>query len=407
MAEPLRIAVVFGTRPEAVKVLPVLRLLAADARFAVRTVVTGQHRQMLDEILAPFGIVPDVDLAIMQPGQSLTDIVCRTLPRLDALCVEERPDVVMVQGDTTSAFAAALAAFHRRVPVAHLEAGLRSFDRFHPYPEEANRRMVGAIADFHLAPTERAARSLAAEGVPASAITVTGNTVVDALLLALSIPSEGAAAPRSAFAKRILVTLHRREGWDGESPALGPDGKPQSALEGVLGALASVARARPDVEIVYPVHLNPRVREPVARVLGGLPNVSLREPLAYLPFVRLMASSDLVVTDSGGLQEEAPSLGIPVLVLRKTTERQEGVEAGTSLLVGTDPREVEQAIARALDAPRPALGPLPRPSPFGDGHAAERTRDALLAWFGRGPQPRPFGEPTAPATPAVPGARVY
>jgi UDP-N-acetylglucosamine 2-epimerase (non-hydrolysing) len=384
---PLRVAVVFGTRPEAVKLLPVLRRLGADARFAPRLVLTGQHREMVDQILGPFSITPDDDLDIMQPGQSLNDIVVRTIPALEAVYQQHRPELVLVQGDTTSAFCAALAAFHRRIRVAHLEAGLRSHDRFHPYPEEANRRMVSSIADLHLAPTRRAAECLAREGIPAETVVVTGNTVVDALLDVLDLPPEvGEPAPAlpPAGQQLVLITLHRREAWD--SP--GADGL--SVLEGILGAIARVAERHPGVTFVYPVHLNPRGREPAQDLLSGLPNVQLVPPVPYIPFVRLMARARLVLTDSGGIQEEAPSLGIPVLVARKTTERPEALASGANQLVGTDPVRLEAAMTAALAQPAARPDRLPAPNPFGDGQAAARVAAAILHMFDRGPPAAAF-----------------
>lgn len=375
---PLHVAVVFGTRPEAVKLLPIVRALRGDPRFRASVVVTGQHREMVRDILDPFGLVPDVDLGIMVPGQTLNQVVSRVMPRLDARYDELHPDVVVVQGDTTSAFCAALAAFHRRIPVAHVEAGLRSYDRFHPYPEEANRRMISALADLHLAPTELAAGCLVREGVPRADIVITGNTAIDALMLVLDraggqVPTDGRP--------RVLVTLHRREAIEttGEGGA--------SLLDGILGAIADAARARSDVEFIYPVHMNPKVRGPAERLLGDVPNVTLVAPQPYLRFAELMASATVIVSDSGGVQEEAPSLGVPVLIVRRTTERPEGVTSGHNRLVGTDPAAVRAAIGAALDNPRPRPAHLPCPNPYGDGQAARRTVVALLHHAGRGPRP--------------------
>ena len=316
---------------------------------------------MVDQILRPFAIIPDADLGIMCPRQSLNDIVARAMPAVDQLLERERPDMVVVRGDTTSAFCAALAAFHRRIPVAHLEAGLRTYHRFHPYPEEVNRRMISAVADLHLAPTARAAAALKAEGVPDGAVVVTGNTVIDALLMALAAPSaepeiEGQGFPAAG-------ALHRREAWDSPGPA------GASVLDGILEAIATVARRHPELTVVYPVHLNPRVQEPAADRLGGLPNVKLIPPLPYLAFVKLMAKARVILTDSGGIQEEAPSLGIPVLVVRQTTERPEGLSSGAR--AGGHASRSRRGLARGRAGGshvRPAM--LPAPSPFGDGQAA-------------------------------------
>jgi UDP-N-acetylglucosamine 2-epimerase (non-hydrolysing) len=382
MTAPVRIDVILGTRPEAVKLLPVISAVRADGRFASRLIVTGQHRQMLDETLRPFGITPDVDLDIMRPGQSLNDIVSHAMPRLDQLFAADPPRIIVVQGDTTSAFCAALAAFHRRLPVAHLEAGLRSGDRFHPYPEEVNRRMISGCADLHFAPTEPAAANLRNEGAPPDSVLVTGNTAVDAILLALA---RGDAGGDHVARADVLLTLHRREAW-AEPGTVG-----ESLLDDILIGLRRVAERRPDVSFVYPVHLNPRVREPVGRRLGDLANVRLVEPLPYLPFVRLMSRARVIVTDSGGIQEEGPSLGIPVLILRKTTERPEALGPGRNQLVGTDPGAIAAALENALASPavrRAAQRPFP--NPYGDGRAAVRVIDGILAYFGLGPAPEPF-----------------
>lgn len=384
MTLPLRIDVILGTRPEAVKLLPVISALRADGRFAPRLISTGQHRQMLDETLRPFGIAPDVDLDIMRPGQSLNDIVSHSVPRLDELYAANPPQIVVVQGDTTTAFCAALAAFNRRIPVAHIEAGLRSRDRFHPYPEEVNRRMISSCADLHFAPTEKAAANLTAEGAPAGSVLVTGNTAVDAILLALTRgDGDGDRVPPAD----VLLTLHRREAW-AEPGAVG-----DSLLDDILIGLRRVAESRGDVSFVYPVHLNPRVREAVGRRLGDLANVRLIEPLPYLPFVQVMSRARVIVTDSGGIQEEGPSLGIPVMVLRKTTERPEALGPGRNELVGTDPDAIAAALERALSSPeRRRSADRPFPNPYGDGRAAPRVLDGVLSFFGHGPPPHPFSE---------------
>jgi UDP-N-acetylglucosamine 2-epimerase (non-hydrolysing) len=392
--DSISIATVFGTRPEAVKLLPVIRELKKDDRFQVSVVVTGQHREMLNEILEPFGIVPDLDLEIMRPGQTLNDIVCRAMPRLDELYQQKRPDIVMVQGDTTSAFCAGLAAFNRRIPVAHLEAGLRSFDRFHPYPEETNRRMLTAVCELHFAPTGWAAQNLLGEGVPEDRVLVTGNTVIDALLLTLgqelsrrldddwSDRLEAEAPAR----RSVLITMHRREAWETASAREG-----ETILDGVLGAIRRTADRHPEVDFIYPVHLNPKVQEAAHRALAGAPNAVLSGPLPYVRFVRTMARASIIVTDSGGVQEEAPSLGIPVLVLRRTTERPEAVRAGLNSLVGTDPDDIEEALSAALASPRDTSAmTIPRPNPFGDGRASARVAQAVLHFFGAADAPEEF-----------------
>jgi UDP-N-acetylglucosamine 2-epimerase (non-hydrolysing) len=388
-SQPISIATVFGTRPEAVKLLPVIRRIRADARFDLSVVVTGQHREMLREILEPFGIVPDVDLDIMQPGQTLNDIVCRAMPRLDELYAKTRPDWVVVQGDTTSAFCAALAAFDRRIPVAHVEAGLRSFDRKHPYPEEANRRMLTAVADLHFAPTLWSAQNLLSEGVPRDQVVVSGNTVIDALLLTLAgdLGKRREATPTDGARRTVLITMHRREAWESTT------GGGASVLDGILRALRKAADRHPDVDFVYPVHLNPKVQEAAKRAFAGAENARLIEPLPYVRFVKTMARSSVIVTDSGGVQEEAPSLGIPVLVLRRTTERPEALETGANRLVGTDPDDIEQALTQALARPRETRAlTLPRPSPFGDGRASDRIARTFLYLAGEGEAPEPFAE---------------
>jgi UDP-N-acetylglucosamine 2-epimerase len=376
-----RVAVVFGTRPEAIKLAPVITRLADDVRFSVKVVLTGQHREMVDEIIGPLGIRPDADLSIMRKGQSLTDIVVAALGLLDKLYAQDAPDLVLVQGDTSTAFAAALSAFHRKIAVAHVEAGLRSFDRRNPYPEESNRRMISAVADLHFAPTAQAASHLRAEGVRPEDLFITGNSVIDALAMALKRLG-GQPTPNEQGSGHVLLTLHRREAWDGTRA----DGS--NVLVGILAGVRAAALAAPEVCFTYPVHRNPLVSRMAHEHLGGLPNVRLIEPLDYFRFVSLMASSRFVVTDSGGIQEEAPALGVPVLVLRETTERPEALASGWNTLVGTNPDQIAQAISVALATPKASPISIPRPTPFGDGMAASRIRDALL-WFHTRTVPRP------------------
>ena len=385
------VLVILGTRPEAIKLFPVARALQREPRLVTRVVTTGQHREMVDQILEPMGIVPDRDLDIMRPDQSLNDIVSRIVPRLEALYVEERPALVLVQGDTTSAFCAGLTAFHRRIAVGHVEAGLRSFNRFHPYPEEANRRMLSSVADLHLAATPWSAANLEREGVPRAEIIVTGNTVIDALLESLDRPDllgRQPAFPRHPDERLVLITLHRRENWMSGAVK-------ESPLEETLAAIADAAALFPSAHFIYPVHRNPRVQEPARRILGGRSNVHLLDPLPYLPFVELLGRASLILTDSGGIQEEAPSLGVPVLVARETTERPEGVAAGTNVLVGTRHDAVLAAMAKHLERPFESPGPRPRPNPFGDGKASDRIRQAVLHHLGMGEKATEFVPPMA------------
>jgi UDP-N-acetylglucosamine 2-epimerase (non-hydrolysing) len=396
------VLVVLGTRPEAIKFLPVIRALSVEPRIRLGVVTTGQHREMVEQVLGPFGVKPDYDLDIMRPNQSLNDIVCGVIPRLDRLYLDLSPCMVLVQGDTTSAFAAGLAASHRRIPVAHVEAGLRSYDRNHPFPEENNRRLLSAISDLHLAATPSAAANLLREGLAREDILVTGNTVIDSLLETLSRPElmekfryRGLAlGPGDPL---VLMTLHRRENWT--RPAGGP-----SPLEEVLSAVLAAAEEFPEARFVYPVHPNPNVQEPARRILGNRPNVHLLEPLSYLPFVDLLAKSTVVLTDSGGVQEECPSLGVPVLVTRKTTERPEAVDAGYNSLVGTDREEVLSSLRRHLQRPSRRPGTPPLPSPYGDGHASDRIRRAVLHRLGLEERPGEFRPVIQPGS-ALSGSR--
>ncbi|MNF46588.1 UDP-N-acetylglucosamine 2-epimerase [compost metagenome] len=369
----LKTLCVFGTRPEAIKMAPLALALAADERFDAKLCVTGQHREMLDQVLDLFELKPDYDLDIMKPGQDLSDVTTAILQGMKAIFRECQPDIVLVHGDTATTFATTLAAYYHQIPVAHVEAGLRTGNLYSPWPEEANRKLTGALAAVHFAPTETSRQNLLSEGVDSSAIHVTGNTVIDALLevvakldttesLQLQFREQFDFLPEGK--RIILVTGHRRESFG--------DG-----FERICQALAETARTFPNVEIVYPVHLNPNVREPVNRLLAGIDNIHLIEPLDYLPFVYLMNRAYLILTDSGGIQEEAPSLGKPVLVMRDTTERPEAVEAGTVKLVGT---EVE-AISGNLHALLTDVGAYQRMSfahnPYGDGKASARIVDVL------------------------------
>lgn len=365
--ELFEVLVVFGTRPEAIKMAPVIAALRARApRIRTRVAVTAQHREMLDQVLSLYRIVPDHDLDIMRPRQSLTQITTRALERLGKLLDERPPDLVLVQGDTSTTFAAALAAFYRRVPVGHVEAGLRTYDKFHPFPEEINRRLTSHLTDWHYAPTERARRALLREGIDPQRILVTGNTVIDAVLAVARKPLSRAAMRGPGSRRLILVTAHRRENF----------GAP---LESICAALRDLVDRYPDVEVIYPVHPNPQVRGPVRKLLGGRERIRLVPPMEYQPFVALMARSTLILTDSGGIQEEAPSLGIPVLVLREVTERPEAAEAGTVKVVGTDRRRIVAAARRLLDDRRAHRLMARRINPYGDGKAAERIVRHILS----------------------------
>ena len=372
----MRVLLVFGTRPEAVKMAPVVRQLQAS-RIDTLVAITAQHRQMLDQVLELFGIVPDYDLGLMQPNQDLTDITVGVLRGLRSVIADARPDWIGVHGDTTTTLAASLSAFYHDVPVFHVEAGLRTGDLRAPWPEEMNRRVTGILSQRHYAPTAGARDNLLREGVADERIVVTGNTVIDALIGATQALAQDEASSRRCSAaigvreldsagQVLLVTGHRRESFG-------------RGFENICSALRRLALARPQLLIVYPVHLNPRVREPVQRLLSDLPNVRTIAPLDYLPFVYLMSRSTLILTDSGGIQEEAPSLGKPVLVMRDTTERPEAVTAGTVRLVGTDPASIEDQVTRLLDDPALYRSMAQAHNPYGDGHAAERIVADLLA----------------------------
>jgi len=369
-----KIMTIFGTRPEAIKMAPVIRELNKyPERYTNLVCVTAQHRQMLDQVLNLFDIKPDYDLDIMKPGQNLFDVTCNVLQGLKGVLEETRPDLILVHGDTTTTMAASLAAYYCQIPVGHVEAGLRTHNKFAPFPEEINRRVTGVLADFHFAPTEGARGNLLNEGTPAEAITVTGNTVIDALLniverIQVDPELQGSLENKFTFldpAKRlILITGHRRENF-GEG------------FENICWALSDIVRLHPDVEILYPVHLNPNVQEPVKRILGPLKNIHLIDPVEYLPFVYLMDRAYMIITDSGGVQEEAPSLGKPVLVMRDTTERPEAVDAGTVILVGTDRQRIVSETSRLLnDAVAYKTMSLAH-NPYGDGKAVERIITSL------------------------------
>lgn len=365
----MRVLSVVGTRPEAIKMAPVIQELARHAgRVEARVCATAQHREMLDQVLGLFGIVPDVDLNLMQPGQTLSEVAARVLLALDPVLVEWRPDWLLAQGDTTTVMAAALCAHHNRVRVGHVEAGLRSYDRANPFPEEMNRVVADHAADLLFAPTAQAQDNLLREGICADRIRVTGNTVIDALLQVAASPwqppGDDPLHSLDPDKRLLLVTAHRRENF----------GAP---LLDIISALRDLA-ARGDVQVVYPVHLNPNVRGPVYQALGGVPGVILTPPVDYRRLVYLLKRSALVLTDSGGIQEEAPSLGVPVLVLRQVTERPEGVAAGTARVVGTDRDRIVAEASRLLDDPAAYREMAQAANPYGDGHAAGRIVQALL-----------------------------
>lgn len=364
--------VVFGTRPEAIKMAPVVMALKQDFGGDVRVCVTAQHRQMLDQVLNLFGIVPEYDLNLMKPGQDLSDITANVLLAMRQVLDDFSPDVVLVHGDTTTTFAASLAAYYKQIPVAHVEAGLRTGNIYSPWPEEMNRKLSGSIAAFHFAPTETSRNNLLRESIAPESIHVTGNTVIDALLDVvkkidadefLKSDLEGRFSILNPEKRLVLITGHRRENF----------GK---GFEGICEALVKLAE-RNDVELVYPVHLNPNVQEPVRRMLGNEINIHLIEPLDYLPFVYLMNRAYLIITDSGGIQEEAPSLGKPVLVIRDTTERPEAVAAGTVRLVGTDPDNIYQQAIALLDSAEAYKKMAFAHNPYGDGTASHRIVDIL------------------------------
>lgn len=371
--QSVKVLAVFGTRPEAIKMAPVVLKLADTPGIESAVCVTAQHREMLDQVLDLFGIVPEFDLDLMKTGQDLYDITCSVLAGLKDVLRSYRPDLVLVHGDTTTTFAASLAAYYEQIPVGHVEAGLRTGNIYSPWPEEINRKLTGAITALHFAPTPRSRDNLLAENVAEETIFVTGNTVIDALLgVAERLKREPQASDcfhslNLPEGKRlVLVTGHRRESFGG-------------GFERICRALARLAE-RPDVEIVYPVHLNPNVKGPVEERLGHLANVHLIPPQDYLPFVDLMERAYLILTDSGGVQEEAPSLGKPVLVMRDTTERPEAVEAGTVRIVGTDDDLIVAETCRLLDDDAAYRAMSGAHNPYGDGRAAGRIADAILAW---------------------------
>ena len=381
----MKVLAVFGTRPEAVKMAPVVQALARTEQIETRVCVTAQHREMLDQVLEAFGIEPDIDLNLMRADQTLAELSAAVFSWLDPVLVREKPEWVLVQGDTTTVMVSALAAYYRQIRVGHVEAGLRTGDKWQPFPEEINRRVAGVVADLHFAPTEWARQNLLREGVPEQRVVVTGNPVIDALQQIASKPAtrelleglrrmkvpevylEPAGSRKSPERTRlVLITAHRRENF----------GEPLVQICEAIRHLAALYRD--EVHFIYPVHLNPHVQEPVYRLLGGEPNISLLPPLDYLPWVYLLKQASLILTDSGGLQEEAPGLGVPVLVMRAVTERPEGLQAGTVRLVGTDRQKIIAETRRLLDDPAAYAAMSQAINPYGDGQAAPRIVRALL-----------------------------
>ncbi|HDY7441685.1 TPA: non-hydrolyzing UDP-N-acetylglucosamine 2-epimerase [Vibrio vulnificus] len=368
-----KVLTVFGTRPEAIKMAPLVHALALDERFEAKCCVTAQHREMLDQVLELFEITPDYDLNLMKAGQTLNEVTARILLELKPVLQEFKPDVVLVHGDTATTFAASLAAYYEQIAVGHVEAGLRTGNIYSPWPEEANRKLTGALTKYHFAPTETSQQNLLQENYSEENIFVTGNTVIDALLMVKEKIEQDADLKATLAAqfpyldenkKLILVTGHRRESFGG-------------GFERICEALAQAAKQHPEVQILYPMHLNPNVREPVNRILGSVENVLLIEPQQYLPFIYLMDRAHIILTDSGGIQEEAPSLGKPVLVMRDTTERPEAVAAGTVKLVGTDVEKIVSNLNTLLSDSEAYQAMSFAHNPYGDGKACQRILDSL------------------------------
>ncbi|WP_010383599.1 non-hydrolyzing UDP-N-acetylglucosamine 2-epimerase [Pseudoalteromonas rubra] len=371
----MKVLTVFGTRPEAIKMAPLVHALEMDKRFEAKVCVTAQHREMLDQVLELFKITPDYDLNLMKAGQTLPEITSRILLELTPVLKEFKPDVVLVHGDTATTFAASLAAYYEQIAVGHVEAGLRTGDIYSPWPEEANRKLTGALTKFHFAPTETSKNNLLAENYNEENVFVTGNTVIDALLMVKTQIEQDSGLSSTLDAqfpfldrskKLILVTGHRRESFGG-------------GFERICEALAQTAKAHPETQILYPVHLNPNVREPVNRILKDINNIHLIEPQQYLPFVYLMNRAHIILTDSGGIQEEAPSLGKPVLVMRDTTERPEAVEAGTVKLVGTNIELITSSLTKLLTDEASFTEMSRAHNPYGDGNACQRICDILAS----------------------------
>ncbi len=377
-----KVLTIFGTRPEAIKMAPLVTALKKEPAYKTVVAVSAQHREMLDQVLALFGIEPDYDLDVMRHGQTLTEVTSRVLNGLEGVINREKPDLILVHGDTTTTFAAALAGFYQQISVGHVEAGLRTNNKYSPYPEEINRRLTGALADLHFAPTGRARENLLNEGTAAEKIFVTGNTVIDALLATVDAGYSFQAPELDELVgsgrQIVLLTAHRRENW----------GEPMARI---FRAVRKLVEEFPRLAVVFPVHKNPRVRQLARDILGGISRVSLIEPLDYQPFANLMARSYLIMTDSGGMQEEAPSLGKPVLVLRDTTERPEAVAAGTVKLTGTVEEEIYRQVAKLLSDRSEYDRMAQAANPYGDGRACARIIQSLNYYFGlQGERPADF-----------------
>lgn len=374
----LRVMTVFGTRPEAVKMAPLVKLLEAHEGIESIVCVTAQHREMLDQVLDVFGVTPDEDLDIMEANQTLGTITTKALAGIEATLQRRKPDIVLVHGDTTTTFAAALAAFYQQTAIGHVEAGLRTYGKYSPFPEEMNRQLADVLADLYFAPTDLSASNLIREGRHQDRVFVTGNTAIDAMKTTIRKTYVHEVLARMSEAdKLIYMTSHRRENWGAK-------------LENICRAARRLVDANEDVHIVYPVHLNPTVRDTVFGILGGHPRISLIDPLGVVDNHNLMARATLILTDSGGIQEEAPSLGVPVLVLRDTTERPEGIDAGTLKLVGTDEETILSQAQSLLDNEALYQEMAGRRNPYGDGLASDRIIQAILHYFGRGEGPEPF-----------------
>lgn len=377
-ATPVRVMTVFGTRPEAVKMAPLVRALEAHPQIESIVCVTAQHREMLDQVLEVFGVEPNEDLDIMEPNQTLAKITTKALNGLEGVLAQHKPDIVLVHGDTTTTFAAALAAFYQQIAIGHVEAGLRTYNKYSPFPEEMNRQLADVLCDLFFAPTDLSAQNLKNEGRPEAAIFVTGNTAIDAMRTTVKEAYQHPVIDALPAGSRLIyMTSHRRENW-GEN------------LERICRAARRIVEAHEDVQLVYPVHLNPTVRDTVFTILSGHPRIHLLDPLGIVDNHNFMARSTLILTDSGGIQEEAPSLGVPVLVLRDTTERPEGIDAGTLKLVGTDEEAIVREAERLLTDKSAYEDMAGRKNPYGDGRAANRIVDAILYHFGRGEAPQPF-----------------